>query len=116
MTLPIQDLAIIVGATVGPMGTLMGLMWHHSNKKFESIDQKFDAIQKELFGIHKELTERINAVEKQLSTKIDTVEEKLSTKVDTVEKKLDNPRDCVILIEGQLVAAKIVAFGEVWPR
>jgi hypothetical protein len=82
MNLSIQDLLAIWG----PIGALMGFMWHHSNTRFEKLDEKID-------GVEKRLDEKISSIEKRLGEKIDAV------------------RDRVSRIEGQLAPASIVAFN-----
>jgi hypothetical protein len=86
MNISIQDILAIVTPILGFIGTLMGFMWHHSNTKFEKIDEKIENLRVELKG-------DINGVEKRLGEKIDAV------------------RDRVSRIEGQLAPASIVTFN-----
>jgi hypothetical protein len=69
MNLSIQDLLAIWG----PIGALMGFMWHHSNARFEKIEEK-----------------------------ISGVEKRLDEKLEKLDEKLDAVRDRVSRIEGQL--------------
>jgi hypothetical protein len=104
MSLSLQDLLIILG----PIGTLLGFMWHHSNTRFEKldekIDQKFEKLDKKIDNLRVELKGDINSVEKRLDEKIDNVEKRLGEKIDAV-------RDRVSRIEGQLAPASIVAYS-----
>jgi hypothetical protein len=77
MNLNLQD----VLAILGPIGTLIGVMWYHFNDSFEKIEHRMD----------------------KTDNKIDSVEQKLGEKIDAV-------RDRVSRLEGQLASAKVVSF------
>jgi len=94
MYLSIQDLAAILG----PIGVVIGFMWHHFNKRFENMETKIDSVDKRL-------GEKIDLVEKHLDKKMDSVDKRLGEKIDLV-------RDRVSRIEGQLTPAKVVPFYE----
>jgi predicted nuclease with TOPRIM domain len=87
MNLSIQDLLAIWG----PIGALMGFMWHHSNTRFEKLDEKIENLRGE-----------VNSVEKRLDEKISGVEKRLDEKLEKLDEKLDAVRDRVSRIEGQL--------------
>jgi hypothetical protein len=89
MNINFQDYLAIVASILGPMGTLMGFMWHHSNTKFEKLDEKFEKTDEKIDNLRAELVN----VEKRLGEKIDAV------------------RDRVSRIEGQLAPASIVAYS-----
>ena len=63
MNLTLKDMLGIFAFTVGPLGTLMLLMWHHFNGSIHRVDEK-------------------------LSGKIDKVDEKLSGKIDGVRDRV----------------------------
>ena len=109
MTLSIQDISVILG----PMITLMGFMWHHSNTKFEKIDEKFEKIDEKIDNLRAEV---IN-VEKRLDGKIDSLKSELKGDINNTEKrlgeKIDAVRDRVSRIEGQLTPTSIVSFKPV---
>ena len=90
MNLTLKDMLGIFAFTVGPMSTLMLLMWHHFNSSINSLNSSIHNLRGELKGDIKEL-----------SGKIDKVDEKLSGKIDGV-------RDRVSRIEGLLIFAKIM--------
>ena len=116
MTLSIQDISVILG----PMITLMGFMWHHSNTKFEKIDEKFEKMD-ERFEKTDEKIDNLRAevinVEKRLDGKIDSLKSELKGDINNTEKrlgeKIDAVRDRVSRIEGQLTPTSIVSFKPV---
>jgi hypothetical protein len=104
MSLNLQDFLAILASVLAPIGALMGFMWHHSNNKFEKLDEKFEILREDIHSVEKRLGEDIQGVEKRLGEKIDNVEKRLGEKIDAV-------RDRVSRIEGQLAPASIVAFN-----
>jgi hypothetical protein len=142
MNLSLQDMLVMWASILGPIGTLIGFMWHHFNnlgndlrrelnslrgelngvekRLDEKIDKKIDILRGELNGVEKRLDEKISSVEKKLDEKISSVEKKLDEKISSVERglgeKIDAARDRISRIEGQLVPTKIVAFEEVRPK
>ncbi len=49
MQLNLQDILAIVAAILGPMGALIGFMWHHFNTRFEKVDQRFETHVPQIF-------------------------------------------------------------------
>jgi hypothetical protein len=115
MSLHLQDFLAMLAVVSGPVGTLMAFMWHHSNTKFEKLDEKFEILRGDIHNVEKSLRADINGVEKRLEEKIDSVEKSLRADINGVEKrlgeKIDAVRDRVSRIEGQLAPASIVAFN-----
>ena len=105
MSINLQDLLAILG----PILTLMGFMWHHSNSRFEKIDEKIDSLKVEINSVEKRLEEKIIGVEKRLSEDISSVEQRLNERLG---EKIDAVRDRVSRIEGQLTPAKVISFEE----
>jgi hypothetical protein len=83
MNLNLQD----VLAILGPIGTLIGVMWYHFNDRFKKIEPRMD----------------------KTDNKIDSVEQKLGEKIDAV-------RDRVSRLEGQVASANVVSFKEMRPK
>jgi chromosome segregation ATPase len=104
MNINLQDLLAIVACILGPIGTLMGFIWQHSNTKFGKLDEKID-------NLRVELKEDINSVEKRLDEKIDNLRGELNSVEKRLGEKIDAVRDRVSRIEGQLAPASIVAFN-----
>ena len=99
MNLTLKDMLGIFAFTVGPLGTLMLIMWHHFNSSIHNLSGKIDRVDEKL-------SEKIDRVDEKLSGKIDRVDEKLSEKIDVV-------RDRVSRIEGLL---KIMPSEEIKPK
>lgn len=108
MHLSIQDFLAILG----PILTLMGFMWHHSNSRFQNIDRKFEKMEEKIENLRAD----IKGVEEKLGADIKRLEEKLGADIKRLEEKVDAVRDRVSRIEGQLVPAKVFSFEEAIPK
>jgi hypothetical protein len=91
MNLTLKDMLGIFAFTVGPLGTLILLMWHHFNSSINNLRGELGGLRGELGGLRGELTR---------------IDEKLSGKIDVV-------RDRVSRIEGLLIFAKIMPSEEI---
>jgi hypothetical protein len=87
MHMNLQDYLAIVGSILGPILTLMGFMWHHSNTRFDKMEEKVGADIKDV-----------------------------RADIKRVEEKIDAVRDRVSRIEGQLVSVKVISFEEQRPK
>jgi hypothetical protein len=50
MYLSLQDVLVMSVSITGPLGTLIGFMWYHLDKRFDRLDTKLDRMSEEIRG------------------------------------------------------------------
>ena len=105
MNLTLKDMLGIVALTVGPLGTLMLIMWHHFNSSIHNLSGKIDRVDEKLSEKIDGVRDRVSRLEGLLTfVKITPSEEIKFNEVTDQKKEVTDQKEVLKDTKGVTVS------------